>query len=129
MVAVTRLGNMIKRGGVTGLSAGRHVRRQTNGRYAVVRPNREYGRPPRSRLAAVQSHDAQGQLEKITCPTLITFGRYDVVTSTRFADALTGGIKGAKLVVFEDCSHAPIYQNVAAFNERKLAFLQQNTRP
>jgi hypothetical protein len=29
-------------------------------------------------------------------------------------------------VVFEDCSHAPIYQDVAGFNERSLAFLQQH---
>jgi pimeloyl-ACP methyl ester carboxylesterase len=77
--------------------------------------------------AAVQSHDAEAQLEKIACPTLVTFGRYDVVTSTRFADTLTGGIKGAELVVFEDCSHAPIYQNVAAFNERSMAFLMQHS--
>jgi pimeloyl-ACP methyl ester carboxylesterase len=77
--------------------------------------------------AAVQSHDAQSQLEKIVCPTLLTFGRHDVVTSTRFAEPLTDGIKGAELVVFEDCSHAPIYQNVAAFNERTLAFLTHHS--
>jgi pimeloyl-ACP methyl ester carboxylesterase len=76
--------------------------------------------------AAVQSHDAGSQIERITCPTLVTFGGHDVVTSTRFADALTSGITGAELAVFEDCSHAPIYQNVAAFNERTLAFLQQH---
>jgi pimeloyl-ACP methyl ester carboxylesterase len=77
--------------------------------------------------AAVQSHDAESQIQKITCPTLVTFGRYDVVTSTRFADTLTSGIKRAELVVFEDCSHAPIYQNVATFNERTLAFLHRHT--
>jgi 3-oxoadipate enol-lactonase len=76
--------------------------------------------------AAVQSHDAQDQLAKIACPTLVTFGGHDVVTSTRFAGSFTDGIKGAELVVFEDCSHAPIYQNVAAFNERTLAFLQKH---
>ncbi len=75
--------------------------------------------------AAVQSHDAEAQLPKVTCPTQITFGRFDLVTSMRFADALTGGIKHAELAVFEDCSHAPIYQNVAAFNERTLAFLRR----
>jgi pimeloyl-ACP methyl ester carboxylesterase len=77
--------------------------------------------------AAVQSHDAHSQLHNIACPTLVTFGQHDVVTSTRFADALTGHIEHAALVVFEDCSHAPIYQNVAAFNERTLAFLNQHT--
>jgi pimeloyl-ACP methyl ester carboxylesterase len=77
--------------------------------------------------AAVQAHDAQGQLEKIACPTLISYGRYDLVTSTRFADAMTQGIKGAQLTIFDDCSHTPIYQNVADFNARTLAFLQEHT--
>jgi pimeloyl-ACP methyl ester carboxylesterase len=30
-------------------------------------------------------------------------------------------------VVFEDCSHAPIYENVQAFNDRTLAFLQRHS--
>jgi pimeloyl-ACP methyl ester carboxylesterase len=54
----------------------------------------------------------------------VTFGRRDPVCSTRFADGLTRGIAGAELVLFEDCAHAPIYQNVKAFNARTLAFLQ-----
>jgi pimeloyl-ACP methyl ester carboxylesterase len=77
--------------------------------------------------AAVQTHDADAQLRNITCPTLVTFGRFDVVTSTRFADALTTGIRQAELAIFEDCAHAPIYQNVQSFNERTLAFLRQHT--
>jgi pimeloyl-ACP methyl ester carboxylesterase len=72
-------------------------------------------------------HDASAQLGRITAPTQVTFGRHDLVCSTRFADALTGGITGAELVVFEDCSHAPIYENVPAFNARTLAFLQQHS--
>ena len=34
---------------------------------------------------------------------------------------------GAELVVFEDCSHAPIYENVPAFNARTLAFQQRHS--
>jgi pimeloyl-ACP methyl ester carboxylesterase len=74
---------------------------------------------------AVLGHDARTALGSITAPTLITFGRHDMVTSTRFADALTGGIAGSELAVFEDCAHAPIYQNVEEFNARSLAFLTQ----
>jgi 3-oxoadipate enol-lactonase len=77
--------------------------------------------------AAVIGHDAAAQLARIKAPTQITFGRHDVVTSTRFADALKGGIAGSELVVFEDCSHAPIYENVAAFNAKSLAFLRRQT--
>jgi pimeloyl-ACP methyl ester carboxylesterase len=75
---------------------------------------------------AVIGHDATSQLGKITAPTQITFGRYDLVTSTRFSEAMKSGIRKSELVVFEDCSHAPIYENVSDFNERTLAFLKRN---
>ena len=75
---------------------------------------------------AVMAHDAEAQLGKIRAPTQITFGRHDAITSTRFADRLTNGIKGSELHIFEDCSHAPLYENVAAFNENTLAFLTKH---
>jgi pimeloyl-ACP methyl ester carboxylesterase len=73
--------------------------------------------------AAVIGHDASAQLGKIQAPTLITFGRLDMVTSTRFVDPLHSGIGGSEVVVFEGCAHAPIYEKVEEFNERTLAFL------
>jgi pimeloyl-ACP methyl ester carboxylesterase len=82
---------------------------------------------PVSQSDAVIVHDAQSQLPKIKAPTQITFGRRDVVTSTRFADALKNGIEGSEMVVFEGCARAPIYENVAEFNERTLAFLKRNS--
>jgi len=51
---------------------------------------------------------------------------HDQVTSLRFSDALTGGIKGSELVVFETCSHAPIYQSTVEFNEKTLGFLNRH---
>ena len=76
---------------------------------------------------AVIGHDAESQLGKIAAPTQITFGRHDLVTSTRFSDALKSGIRKSEIVVFEDCSHAPIYENVSDFNQKTLAFLMRNT--
>ena len=73
--------------------------------------------------AAVQGHDAEAQLSRIDAPTLITFGRWDLVCSTRFEPALRA-IGSSEVHVFEDCSHAPIYENVPAFNERTMAFLR-----
>jgi 3-oxoadipate enol-lactonase len=75
---------------------------------------------------AVISHDAQAQLGKIRAPTQITFGRYDMVCSTRFADPLKNGIKNSELHIFEDCSHAALYENVPAFNEKTLSFLRKH---
>jgi pimeloyl-ACP methyl ester carboxylesterase len=74
---------------------------------------------------AVIAHDAEAQLGKITAPTQITFGRYDLVTSTRFADRLHGSIRNSELLIFEGCAHAPIYEKVDEFNQKTLAFLQR----
>ena len=76
---------------------------------------------------AVIAHDAAAQLAKIKAPTQITFGRYDLVTGARFADTMKSGIAKSELIVFEDCSHAPIYENVAEFNAKTLAFLGRQT--
>ncbi len=80
-----------------------------------------------SQSDAVIAHNAEGQLGKIRAPTQITFGRHDLITSTRFAERMQKGIAGSELVVFEGCAHAPIYENVAAFNEKTLAFLKRHT--
>ena len=54
---------------------------------------------------------------------------HDQVTSARFADPLTQGIASTEVVVFEDCAHAPIYENVEAFNQRTLDFLHRHSGP
>jgi len=66
------------------------------------------------------------QLARIKAPTQITFGRHDLVTSTRFADAMKNAIKGSELAVFETCAHAPIYESVAEFNDKTLSFLKRH---
>ncbi len=76
---------------------------------------------------AVLAHDARQVLGSIQAPVLLTFGRHDMVTSTRFAGPLTGAIPGCELVVFEDCAHAPIYEDVDQFNQRTTAFLQRQS--
>jgi pimeloyl-ACP methyl ester carboxylesterase len=75
---------------------------------------------------AVIAHDVEAQLGKIKAPTQITFGRYDLVTSTRFADSLKQAIAQAEVVIFEGCTHAPIYEKVDEFNQTTLAFLQRH---
>jgi len=75
---------------------------------------------------AVIAHDASSQLARIAAPTQITYGRHDVATSTRFADALKSGIKNSEMIVFETCAHAAIYESVSEFNEKTLGFLRRH---
>lgn len=75
---------------------------------------------------AVIAHDVETQLSRITARTQITFGRHDLVTSTRFADRMKSSIRGSELLIFEGCAHAPIYEKVEEFNQKTLAFLQRH---
>jgi pimeloyl-ACP methyl ester carboxylesterase len=75
----------------------------------------------------VIAHDAEAQLSRITAPTLITFGRHDVATSTRFAERMKGTIRNSELLIFEGCAHAPIYESVEEFNNKTLQFLKRHT--
>ena len=77
--------------------------------------------------SAVLTHDASAILGSIRAPTLITYGRHDIVTSTRFAAPLTEGIANTELIVFEDCAHAAIYENIEGFNTQTLDFLQRHS--
>ena len=76
---------------------------------------------------AVLGHDATTVLGSIQAPTLITYGRHDIVTSTRFAAPLTEAIANTELILFEDCAHAAIYENVEGFNQQSLDFLQRHS--
>lgn len=76
---------------------------------------------------AVISHDCESQLGKIKAPTLITFGKYDMVTSTRFANIMKNNIKNSELVVFESCSHAGLYEKTDEFNQKTSDFLKRHS--
>ena len=75
---------------------------------------------------AVIAHDVEAQLGRIAAPTQVTFGRYDLVSSTRFADRMIGNIRGSELLIFEGCAHAPIYEKIEEFNQKTLRFLQRH---
>ena len=77
--------------------------------------------------AAVLANDVRPALPAIHAPTLISFGGCDTCTSTRFAGPLSEGIAGSEVTVFDNCAHAPIYEDVEEFNARTLAFLNRHT--
>ncbi len=60
-------------------------------------------------IGSIRYWDVTDQLTKIRVPTLVTGGRYDEVTP-KVARSIHKGIKGSKLVVFEDSSHLPMWE-------------------
>lgn len=104
-------------------------------RYDYIQSLAEFvrSRPPLSvdgyirQADAVITHDVESRLAEITAPTQVTFGRHDQITSLRFAEPLTSSIKNSELVVFEEASHAAIYECVEEFNQKTLDFLQRHS--
>jgi len=76
---------------------------------------------------AVIGHDCQDSLGAITAPTQITFGRWDLVCSTRFADVFTSGIADSEVTVFEHLSHGGLHEDAGAFNQTMLDFLGRHS--
>ncbi|HET6830198.1 MAG TPA: alpha/beta hydrolase [Solirubrobacterales bacterium] len=67
-------------------------------------------------VAALTGYDLLERLERIRVPTLIVWGRDDLVVPARDAAGFLERIPGAELVVFEDCGHAPMAERPTRFN-------------
>jgi pimeloyl-ACP methyl ester carboxylesterase len=76
---------------------------------------------------AVIAHDCESHLGKIKAPTFVTFGEFDMVCSTRFADVMKNNIKNSELLVFKGCSHAGLYEKTDEFNQKTTEFLRQHS--
>lgn len=63
------------------------------------------------------------RLVSIVAPTLIVWGRSDVITPLALGERLAAGIGDAELVVFDDCAHSPNLERPARFNRLLLDFL------
>jgi 2-hydroxy-6-oxonona-2,4-dienedioate hydrolase len=72
-------------------------------------------------FATPQFEDAK--LDSIHLPTLVMWGRQDELIPLASGEKLRDGIKGAKLVVFEQCGHVPQIEKSAEFNRALLEFL------
>ncbi len=66
-----------------------------------------------------------GKLGAIKTPTLVVWGREDLLTPLGLGKAFAEDIKGAELVVFDNCGHVPQMEAAGKFNEALLKFLSK----
>jgi pimeloyl-ACP methyl ester carboxylesterase len=62
-------------------------------------------------------------LSKITAPTLIFWGRQDRIIPVKHAAIAAAKIPNAKLIVFDQCGHMPMFEYPEGFNKTTLEFL------
>lgn len=79
-------------------------------------------------LAAVRGQDytqAERRYRTIDKPTLLMWGREDIVTPLRFGERLTRDLPNSKLVVYPRCGHFPMIEALAASNRDLVQFLAE----
>jgi pimeloyl-ACP methyl ester carboxylesterase len=76
-------------------------------------------------LEAIFDWDFCDRLPEIRCPTLIIWGRDDMVISVEDADGYEDAIPGARQLVLEDTGHVPQLERPQTFNELLLDFLAE----
>ncbi len=67
-------------------------------------------------VSALTGYDLTDRLEQIRVPTLIVWGRDDLVVPAADAKGFEERIPGAELVVFGDCGHVPMAERPVRFN-------------
>ena len=77
-------------------------------------------------LAAIRGQnysEVEKRYHTISQPTLLLWGREDVVTPVRYGERLVSDLPNAELVVYPRCGHFPMLEAVSPSNRRLVAFL------
>lgn len=83
-------------------------------------------------LAAVRGQryaDVETKYKTIDKPTLLLWGREDVVTPLKYGERLARDLPGARLVVYPRCGHFPMIEAREASNRELIAFLTAGSSP
>lgn len=77
----------------------------------------------------VQGHDMlDGRLGELKHPTLIVWGREDLLTPLAMGERFKREIKDSKLLVLEQCGHVPQIEKPGEFNTAVLEFLSAESQ-
>jgi pimeloyl-ACP methyl ester carboxylesterase len=77
-------------------------------------------------LEALVAYDFRDSLGQIRCPTLIVWGRQDMLVPVRDAAEFERLIPETRQIVMEDTGHVPMLERPDAFNRCLLDFLSEN---
>jgi pimeloyl-ACP methyl ester carboxylesterase len=79
----------------------------------------------RPALEAILDYDFRDRLPEIRCPTLIVWGKEDMLVPVEDADEYERQIPGARKLVLEDTGHVPMVERPPTFNERLIEFVRE----
>jgi pimeloyl-ACP methyl ester carboxylesterase len=79
----------------------------------------------RPALDALLEYDFGDRLGDIACPTLIVWGKEDMLVPARDADEFERLIRGARKILMNDTGHVPMLERPVKFNDCLMEFLAE----
>jgi pimeloyl-ACP methyl ester carboxylesterase len=79
----------------------------------------------RPALDALLDYDFRDHLEEISCPTLIVWGKEDMLVPVKDADEFEQLIPNARQILMEDTGHVPMLERPVKFNDCLIEFLAE----
>ena len=72
-------------------------------------------------------HNIGDRLHQVTAPTLLVWGKQDQITPAFVGEKFNELIENSKLILFDECGHAPMMEHPIDFNRHSEDFLQEVT--
>jgi pimeloyl-ACP methyl ester carboxylesterase len=76
-------------------------------------------------LEALLDYDFRPRLREISCPTLIVWGKQDMLVPVQDADEFEREIPNARKILMDDTGHVPMLERPVKFNDCLLDFLAE----
>src|SRR4051812_1678542 len=83
----------------------------------------------RDALEALLEYDFRDRLSSIHVPTLLVWGKEDMLVPVEDADEFESRIPGARKLVMDDTGHVPMLERPRTFNDQLLQFLSEPREP
>jgi len=76
-------------------------------------------------LEALLAYDFRHRLSEISCPTLIVWGKNDMLVPVKDADEFESVIPNARKILMDDTGHVPMLERPVKFNDCLIDFLAE----
>lgn len=76
-------------------------------------------------MASSDKYVDESLIKTITCPTLIIWGKQDVVVSLKYAEYFHRDIKNSRVIVYDSCGHVPMVEKPLQVKTDVLEFLKE----
>jgi pimeloyl-ACP methyl ester carboxylesterase len=74
-------------------------------------------------MASTKEQFDESLIKKISCPTLIVWGKEDKIVNPKYAERFHQDIKGSQVIIFDSCVHVPMMERPLDVQRDVLRFL------